>query len=345
MATKVQEYSTSAASNGTIVSTEGSINIAENCSPAGINNALRAIMQHIADGLSGNDDSIITGTAGTSGNLAVWNADGDVVDGGAVPSGLSDGDKGDITVSSSGTVWTIDNTAISTAKIADSAVSTAKIADDAVTADKLNDTGVTAASYTNANITVDAQGRVTSASNGSSGAGLAFISSTDLSNNATLTFTGFDSGTYDAYLIKFANVIPSAGLTQLSMRTSTNGGSSYDSGASDYSYAYRTLTSQGSPSDTNAGDDAHTQILLTPVVGSDANEEGVTMDLHINGPHLAQQTNVHWTGTFTDNAGLGTAIQGAGRRRSNADVDAIQLFFSSGNLESGTISIYGYTNS
>lgn len=95
--------------------------------------------------------------------------------------GVEDGDKGDITVSSSGTVWNIDASVITDTEIAADAVGASELKNNSVGPNELAATSVTAGSYTNTSITVDADGRITSASNGSSG-----VSGTGTSNRVAM---------------------------------------------------------------------------------------------------------------------------------------------------------------
>jgi hypothetical protein len=77
--------------------------------------------------------------------------------------------------------------AVTAIKITQSTITQAKLAANSVGADQLISTGVTAASYTAVNVTVDADGRITTASSGSAGAGMEI---------PTLFAVGPSSGTY-----------------------------------------------------------------------------------------------------------------------------------------------------
>lgn len=172
-----------------------------------------------------------------------------------------------------------------------------------------------------------------------------FIATADASSDSAVTFTGFDATKYDAYMIVLQNVVPATDAVGLELTTSTNGGSSYDAGASDYVYAitgYDSVTT----SNTNTSSTGTDRILIlsSRQLGSAAGEEGVSGTVFICGPHLNKKTIVVFSlGYFGDNGSFVTAT-GAGARDDASDVDAVQLAFNTGDIESGTFTLYGIRN-
>ena len=93
------------------------------------------------------------------------------------------------------TAGQVANGSLDTAKLADSAVTTVKIGDDAVTDAKLSDTAVTPGTYTKATVTVNQQGRVTSASSNTALTGTSDIAD-DAVTDAKLSNTSVTAGSY-----------------------------------------------------------------------------------------------------------------------------------------------------
>jgi len=175
------------------------------------------------------------------------------------------------------------------------------------------------------------------------GGGLEFISTADASNTATISFTGFDASKYDSYLFTFLNVVAVNDSTGLILRTSTDSGSNYDSGASDYLYQFRGDKGNAGIAEYDA---TRQHIYITYGQGNASGEEGgLSGHIFMYGPHIALPTRIVGQSFYYYSDGNGVVIQTAGQRHSSADVDAAQFLFQSGNIASGTITMYGMVNS
>ena len=175
--------------------------------------------------------------------------------------------------------------------------------------------------------------------------GLFFIESQDAASSASLDFTGFDSANYDSYLFVLSNIIPATDAVALYARTSSDGGSTYDSGASDYVYSTHSAKTANAGVSEVGGTAAQIAITTVGTLGSDTDEDGASGELKILGPHLTKRTQVTFNAAWEGSDGDYYFTTGGGARLSSADVDAIQFIMSSGNIESGTITMYGLRNS
>jgi len=168
------------------------------------------------------------------------------------------------------------------------------------------------------------------------------ISSATASSSSEITFTGLSS-TYDSYQLVIHNLQPATDGSIFLMQTSTDGGSTYDSGASDYAWNSigtndgGTFDPEGSAGDTKIsliGDQSSEEM------GSGTNETASGY-IWIFNPSGTDYTKVFYAFSYTDLVDDQCSVTGGGSRLSAADVDAIRLFMDSGNISTGNFRLYG----
>ena len=166
------------------------------------------------------------------------------------------------------------------------------------------------------------------------------ITRTVVSDEATVAFTGFDSSTYGGYQI-LIRLTFGTDNNRLFMRTSSDGGTSYDDGGSDYRYYIlggndTTSSPDGSTRSGGAG-----ECQLASANTGNASGENWAAVITIMSPEQAVNTYYSVTAVYQwDSVQFGWT-SGGGMRASAADVDAIRFHCNSGNIGTGEFTFLG----
>lgn len=186
----------------------------------------------------------------------------------------------------------------------------------------------------------EATGLKWAAASGSGSGSYVFLEEQVASSSASLAFTNTISSTYEIYVIEIMNLRPATDGATLWMRVSTDGGSTYISTGTPYSYIHFYWRAAAS---AVGGATAQNQMLIAPTNDTGAATWGMIATLKLYQPQSTSvYKQIHGTARNFENtvpSRLGTEI-GAVYESTNA-INAFQFLYSSGNIASGTIRTYG----
>ena len=164
------------------------------------------------------------------------------------------------------------------------------------------------------------------------------------SSSSEITFTSGIDSTYDLYQIEVVDYIAATDGTSILLTTSTDGGSSYDSGAGNYRYGEESTGTDGN-SASNGSDSATGITIFTDAYANSSHPTNFIVDIY-KPSDASSRTVIGWKGHAEGDNGStnrGFVFKGVGCRLATADVDAVRFASSSGNITSGTFKLYGIT--
>jgi len=172
------------------------------------------------------------------------------------------------------------------------------------------------------------------------GGGSAIVSRNVLSGSSGIDLI-FDNSTYDHYEIRYS-CSTSAGV-HINLTSSTDGGSTFDTGSTDYFYIGVWMRS-GLLSAQVAGSGGDSKIVLTSGSASNANESD-NLTIQVNYPEDTEHTGFTWAraGFITSSAQTRYSTF-SGHRHSATNVDAIRIAPASGTI-TGIVTLIGFKKS
>ena len=215
---------------------------------------------------------------------------------------------------------------------------------------------VVATDSVNVNTVKDAGGNTLWVSNGSgtlssvnSGLGdsLKLISSQTADDDASVSFTSGIDSSYKEYIFKFYEINPATNSTNFTFQCSTDGGSNYNTTVTSTAFwAYNNENGTDTLLGYNTSIDQAQGTAYQPLasgVGSGA-DEATAGELHLF--NLSSTTYVkNWYSTQTTISGdtptYDYFVKTAGYFNTTSAINAIRFQFASGNINEGTIMMYG----
>lgn len=166
------------------------------------------------------------------------------------------------------------------------------------------------------------------------------------SGDSTIDFTNVFSSDYDRYVIFVDNFVPQDDSNRIDARLSSDGGSTWDSGSSDYAYSAFQVTEGGTT--FVSGSDSNSEILgfLFPTVGNDPSSNDTSGSSSVisdpadpNRATVVRNNSVIYRTAQTESQ---RASISGGIRLSQSSIDSIRMYpHNSGNISSGIFSVYG----
>lgn len=173
------------------------------------------------------------------------------------------------------------------------------------------------------------------------------IKTVTASNSTTVDFVNGSGGvvldgTYKAYKVIGSSIVSVSNSVALYFRISTDGGSSYET-TNAYSYAgiFR-KASNTTVTGTNLNPGDQVNLTAGDTIGT-TTASGANFELTLYNPAASSpQGRISWSTGFVNAGGEGSFSTGAASlTTASIDIDAIRFLMSSGNISSGTFTLYG----